>query len=154
MRHDVNGPQFIHQAGDCLDSEVHGANIGLTWVLSAPDGPHVGPMNLAIRVSECLKQVFQLRLCIRSNRLDRNSRWMNFLRNQTQNEKYICGTGKSLIEDTLCHFLLILKCYFWYCRTLWCLYEGQFDTEAKILHTYFNTVHKYFFQLGVTFELF
>ena len=23
--------------------------MGLTWVLSAPDGPHVGPMNLAIR---------------------------------------------------------------------------------------------------------
>ena len=29
---------------------VHGANMGPTWVLSAPDGPHVGPMNLAIRV--------------------------------------------------------------------------------------------------------
>ena len=32
------------------DSTVHGANLGPTWVLSAPDGPHVGPMNLAIRV--------------------------------------------------------------------------------------------------------
>ena len=32
------------------DSKVHGANIGPTWVLSAPDGPHVGPMNLVIRV--------------------------------------------------------------------------------------------------------
>ena len=31
------------------DSEVHGANIGPTWVLSAPAGPHVDPMNLAIR---------------------------------------------------------------------------------------------------------
>ena len=30
-------------------SKVHGANMGPTWVLSAPDGPHVGPMNLAIR---------------------------------------------------------------------------------------------------------
>ena len=28
------------------DSNVHGANMGLTGVLSAPDGPHVGPMNL------------------------------------------------------------------------------------------------------------
>ena len=26
-----------------------GANMGPTLVLSAPDGPHVGPMNLAIR---------------------------------------------------------------------------------------------------------
>ena len=32
------------------DSKVHGANMGPTWVLSAPDGPHFGPMNLAIRV--------------------------------------------------------------------------------------------------------
>ena len=32
------------------DSKVHGANMGPTWVLSAPDGPHVGPMHLAIRV--------------------------------------------------------------------------------------------------------
>ena len=32
------------------DSKVHGANMGPTSVLSAPDGPHVGPMNLAIRL--------------------------------------------------------------------------------------------------------
>ena len=32
------------------DSKVHGANMGPTWVLSAPDGPHVGRMILAIRV--------------------------------------------------------------------------------------------------------
>ena len=31
------------------DSKVHGAHMGPTWVLSAPDGPHVGPMDLAIR---------------------------------------------------------------------------------------------------------
>ena len=36
-------------AGKDTDSKVHGANMGPTWVLSAPDGPHVGPMNLAIR---------------------------------------------------------------------------------------------------------
>ena len=42
---------------DNPDSKVHGANMGPTWVLSAPDGPHVGPMNLAIRESkQCLKQ--------------------------------------------------------------------------------------------------
>ena len=32
------------------DSKVHGANMGPIWVLSAPDDPHVGPVNLAIRV--------------------------------------------------------------------------------------------------------
>ena len=31
------------------DSKIHGTNMGSTWVLSAPDGPHVGPMNRAIR---------------------------------------------------------------------------------------------------------
>ena len=36
------------------DSKVRGVNMGPTWVLSAPDGPHVGPMNLAIRVSMLL----------------------------------------------------------------------------------------------------
>ena len=38
----------IHETHDFPDSKVHGANMGPTWVLSAPDGPHVGPMNLAI----------------------------------------------------------------------------------------------------------
>ena len=41
-------------AGSLPDSKFHGANMGSTWVLSAPDGPHVGPMNLAIR--DCLEQ--------------------------------------------------------------------------------------------------
>ena len=31
------------------DSKVHGTNMGPTWVLSVPDGPHVDPLNLAIR---------------------------------------------------------------------------------------------------------
>ena len=33
------------------DSKVQRANMGPTWVLSAPDEPHVGPMNLAIRAA-------------------------------------------------------------------------------------------------------
>ena len=37
------------RGGKVPDSKVNGANMGPTWVLSAPDGPHVGPMNLAIR---------------------------------------------------------------------------------------------------------
>ena len=37
------------------DSKVHGANMGPTWVLSAPDGLHVGPINLAIRVASTAK---------------------------------------------------------------------------------------------------
>ena len=41
------------------DSKVHGTNMGPTWVLSAPDGPHVGPMNLAIRDSRVIATVDQ-----------------------------------------------------------------------------------------------
>ena len=41
---------FLKRIGGRIpDSKVHGDNMGSTWVLSAPDGPHVGPMNLAIR---------------------------------------------------------------------------------------------------------
>ena len=36
-------------SGNDPDSKVHGANMGPTWVLSVPDGPHDSPMNLAIR---------------------------------------------------------------------------------------------------------
>ena len=37
-------------------SKVHGANMGPTWVPSAPNGPHVGSMNLAIReMHDCIK---------------------------------------------------------------------------------------------------
>ena len=39
----------IHHIEAVPDSKVHGANMGPTWVLSAQDGLHVGPMNLAIR---------------------------------------------------------------------------------------------------------
>ena len=41
------------------DSKVHGANMGPTWVLSAPGGPHVCPINLAIRVYIWFKRTRQ-----------------------------------------------------------------------------------------------
>ena len=40
----------LYQSQRYTDGKVHGVNMGPTWVLSAPDGPHVGPMNLAIWV--------------------------------------------------------------------------------------------------------
>ena len=33
------------------DNKVHGANMGPTWVLPAPDGPHISPMNRVLRVA-------------------------------------------------------------------------------------------------------
>ena len=35
---------------NCPDSKVHMANMGPTWVLSAPGRPHVGHMNLAVKI--------------------------------------------------------------------------------------------------------
>ena len=37
------------------DSKVHGANMGPFWGRQDPGGPHVGPMNLAIRESTEMK---------------------------------------------------------------------------------------------------
>ena len=41
--------QVVYSVNRIPDSKVHGANMGPTWVLSSPDGPHVVPINLAIR---------------------------------------------------------------------------------------------------------
>ena len=54
IQHVITKPdstQVLNWAVNIPDSKVHGANMGPAWVLSAPDGPHVGPMNLAIRAS-------------------------------------------------------------------------------------------------------
>ena len=44
------------------DNKIHGANIRPTWVLSAPGGSHVSPMNLAIRVGMSNKQIAAIRI--------------------------------------------------------------------------------------------
>ena len=45
-----HGPDYIP------DNKVHGANMGPTWVLSAPGGHHVGPMDLAIHYQGCCEK--------------------------------------------------------------------------------------------------
>ena len=44
-RHDIISVLYVSP-----DSKIHGANMGPTWVLPAPGGPHVGHINLAIWV--------------------------------------------------------------------------------------------------------
>ena len=46
--HNDNTPSNDHKC-DIPDSKVHGTNMGPTWVLSVSAGPHVGPINLALR---------------------------------------------------------------------------------------------------------
>ena len=50
---------FIYYMARYPDSKAHGTNMGPTWVLSAPDGPHVGAMNLSIRVASPLIRQIQ-----------------------------------------------------------------------------------------------
>ena len=45
------------------ESKVHVANMGPTWVLSDPDGSHIGPMNLAIRVVLLHSQDYKSWVC-------------------------------------------------------------------------------------------
>ena len=40
------------------DRKFHVAHMGPTWVLSAPGGPQVGPMNLDIRVANEIQLTF------------------------------------------------------------------------------------------------
>ena len=59
---------WLDEAAYGNPDSVHGANIGPTWVLTAPDGPHVGIMNLAIRehiYSPCFCYTGILTLCAR-----------------------------------------------------------------------------------------
>ena len=57
------GKLWQHSAMFFPDSKVHGANMGPTWVLSAPCGPHVGPMNLTIWVRMAANQGVWYNLC-------------------------------------------------------------------------------------------
>ena len=43
------GSRGCHWIENSPDNKIHGANMGPPWVLLAPDWPHVGPMNLAVR---------------------------------------------------------------------------------------------------------
>ena len=58
--HDIDS--FLQDCGNCIDNVLElaccdskglGTNMGPTWVLSAPGGPHVGPMNFAIWAVLC-----------------------------------------------------------------------------------------------------
>ena len=53
-----------YELGRFPDSKLHWANMGPTWVLSAPDGPHVGPTNLAIMVASPFPAVYHCH-CVR-----------------------------------------------------------------------------------------
>ena len=46
--HQISAQDTLLASRVIPDNKVHGANMGPTWVLSSPGGPHVGPMKLAM----------------------------------------------------------------------------------------------------------
>ena len=73
--------------------------MGPTWVLSAPDGPHVGPMNLAIR--ECARSVLNFDFIEKATN-QQGSSWLNHLRSHARmsynNNDDIIGSYHCLIS--------------------------------------------------------
>ena len=64
--------------GKYPDSKVHGANMGPTWVLSGPDGPHISPLNFAIRVDSLeVQKIVKLKSnhCVLRNALYGMDEW-------------------------------------------------------------------------------
>ena len=61
------------------DNKDHEAYMGPTWVLSAPGGPHVGPMNLAIRdIDRYIVRFPSVSLHLSSSRPDDVIKWRHF----------------------------------------------------------------------------
>ena len=52
-KHWLLAPLVTNSARSVPDNKIHGTNMGPTWVLSASNWPHVGPMNPAIRGARC-----------------------------------------------------------------------------------------------------
>ena len=76
-------------------SKVHGAIMGPTWVLWATDGPHVGPMNLAIRM---IKLFSGGRVWTTHNNTDLPGRDLGVIYNQT-----VASCLRLCFDDPRCH---------------------------------------------------
>ena len=77
----------------CPESKVHGANIGPTWVLSAPDGPHVSPRNLVIRV--CIYYIWHSKRWILGKYVSKLESWLGTAHLQLSPARGIFGSGFS-----------------------------------------------------------
>ena len=103
------------------DSKVHGTNMGPTWVLSAPGGNHVGPMNLAIRDGNNMCWMSYMTLIMPRRGIDdkplskpmmtQSAVAFVILRGSDLNSLAIWSTGETASQYDLCAF-----CRIW-CRT-------------------------------------
>ena len=88
------------------DSKVHMAHMGPTWVLSAPGGPHVGPMDLAIRVTTVSIRVTTVSYPV-SNRVTTVSIIVTLaIRVTTVSISYILQRNHGMAEERVGHQLI------------------------------------------------
>ena len=101
------------------DSKVHGANMGPTWVLSAPDGPHIGPMNIAVKELKLYSGnpgVYRGMDSRRDSRTARWKRWIQYTSSLTSLGEGIMITTKHNKARTMS---TILGMYFMRIQYLW-----------------------------------
>ena len=89
-------------------SDVPGAHKGPTWVLSARDGPHVGPMNLAIKVvtHRCVCEMGHLvfRYCLSL------TRWSVFISKPVLTCRLVDRKTYSCLLENGGHFVQVSAC--------------------------------------------
>ena len=98
------------------DGKNNGANMEPTWVLSAPDVPHVGPMNLAIRVILSIQYtpmissfVFATGKCVYSHQGPLLLTWLEFTPAWISNYISIMKSGMKLLVHILTSMVQPLK---------------------------------------------
>ena len=124
------------------DSKVHGANIGLTWVLSAPGVPHVWPNEL------CSQGCYQHRtvLCAtngsHSPATNANLRWSTV-------SSYSCFSNildldfhiVEILKHTNCHLLCSLKLRYLIMFHTYLLLQVHTNTPPPPPHTHTRLPH-------------
>ena len=79
------------------DGKGHGPNMGPTWALSAPDGPHVGPMNLAISDTVCGRTCKVDLVAINDNNTD----WCSYINSSEGSVNVYRGEAAASHDDVI-----------------------------------------------------
>ena len=113
---------YLLSIGYFPDSKIHGANMGATWGRQDPGGPHVGPMNLAIReLISCAKNFSSIMKCLRWNQIPHHLRNMTSknLKTNWNHVNFNLTKCQHTVLFQLCYtFHKIIECTLWILKTL------------------------------------
>ena len=102
------------------DSKVHGANMGPTWFLSAPDGFHVGHTNLAIRVGSITDWINLLNIILCISLCGSGMNYHQHYQNKKNCEDSILGeiveNSEELIVRKMSYDCQIIGQFMWWCH--------------------------------------